>query len=332
MEATSDYWRGVYYVLQPHLSLMLVNPPHLKGICGRKTDPGDAAFLARAGASGMVVASSVPQRDVRELRDPTRRRTGLIRAADWESQRLEKELEDTGMKLSAVLSDITGAGGRAILQPVAGAAPSDATGSSRRPWARVGSRAAGGATGPRCGPRTGSRPGSRAVRAGAGGRIPVPGRGARSVRSPTPARPTSNGCRTDHSDTDVAKSHIHTYRRRRRTPRRASVVSGARSAQSGRPGMRHVKDACRPTPDITHLTSPATWRKRHPHHLDASLESPDNQAFKVKTTSERVFCPDNRVWFRGQGSRACSGWVSRRVMRSFMARWIIASERCGWVS
>ncbi|MFB6963393.1 IS110 family transposase [Streptomyces sp. NPDC056309] len=116
MEATSDYWRGVYYRLQPHLNLMLVNPAHLKGIRGRKTDPNDAAFLARAGASGMVMASFVPQRDIRELRGLTRRRTELVRAAGWEAQRLEKELEDTGMKLSAVLSDVVGTSGRAILE------------------------------------------------------------------------------------------------------------------------------------------------------------------------------------------------------------------------
>jgi transposase len=116
MEATSDYWRGVYYRLQPHLNLMLVNPAHLKGIRGRKTDPNDAAFLARAGASGMVMASFVPQRDIRELRDLTRRRTELVRAAGWEAQRLEKELEDTGTKLSAVLSDVAGTSGRAILE------------------------------------------------------------------------------------------------------------------------------------------------------------------------------------------------------------------------
>ncbi|WP_367318501.1 transposase [Streptomyces sp. HUAS ZL42] len=104
MEATADYWRGVYYVLQPHLSLMLVNPAHLKGIRGRKSDPSDAAILARAGASGMVMASFVPERAVRELRDLTRRRTELVRAAGWEVQRLEKELEDTGMKLTSVLT------------------------------------------------------------------------------------------------------------------------------------------------------------------------------------------------------------------------------------
>ncbi|RZB14787.1 IS110 family transposase [Streptomyces sp. F001] len=116
MEATADYWRGVYYLLQPHLNLMLVNPAHLKGIRGRKSDPSDAAFLARAGASGLVMASFVPERAVRELRDLTRRRTELVRAAGWEVQRLEKEPEDTGMKLTSVLTDVTGVSGRAILE------------------------------------------------------------------------------------------------------------------------------------------------------------------------------------------------------------------------
>jgi transposase len=116
MEATSDYWRCVYYPLQDDLNLMLVNPAHLKGIRGRKSDPNDAAFLARAGASGMVMASFVPDRAIRELRDLTRRRTEIKRAAGWEAQRLEKELEDTGMKLTSVLSNVVGVSGRAILE------------------------------------------------------------------------------------------------------------------------------------------------------------------------------------------------------------------------
>ncbi|MFF4651150.1 IS110 family transposase [Streptomyces sp. NPDC001380] len=116
MEATSDYWRSVYYMLQPQLNLMLVNPAHLKGIKGRKSDPSDAAFLARAGASGMAMGSFVPEREIRELRDLTRRRTGIARAAGWEAQRLEKELEDTGMKITSVLSNVVGVTGRAILE------------------------------------------------------------------------------------------------------------------------------------------------------------------------------------------------------------------------
>jgi transposase len=116
LEATSDYWRAVYYPLQDAgLNLMLVNPSHLRGIKGRKTDPSDAAFLARAAASGMVLASFVPGRAIRELRELTRRRTEIRVDRGREIQRLEKELEDTGCKLTSVLSDATGVSARRIL-------------------------------------------------------------------------------------------------------------------------------------------------------------------------------------------------------------------------
>jgi transposase len=116
LEATSDYWRTVYYALQEAaLNLLLVNPAHLRGIRGRKTDPSDAAFLARAGASGMVLGSFVPERTIRDLRDLARRRTEVTVARGQESQRLEKELEDTGMKLTSVLSDVVGVSSRRIL-------------------------------------------------------------------------------------------------------------------------------------------------------------------------------------------------------------------------
>jgi len=109
-------WRAVYYPLQDAgLNLMLVNPSHLRGIKGRKTDPSDAAFLARAASSGMVMASFVPGRAIRELRELTRRRTEVRTDRGREIQRLEKELEDTGMKLTSVLSDLTGVSSRRIL-------------------------------------------------------------------------------------------------------------------------------------------------------------------------------------------------------------------------
>jgi hypothetical protein len=76
----------------------------------------DAAFLARAGAAGLVRGSFVPDQPVRELRDLTRRRTEVIRAAGQEVQRLEKQLEDIGMKVSSVLSNIVGTSGRDILE------------------------------------------------------------------------------------------------------------------------------------------------------------------------------------------------------------------------
>ena len=116
LEATSDYWRAVYYPLQDAgLNLMLVNPAHLRGIRGRKTDPSDAAFLARAAASGMVMASFVPERAIRELRELTRRRTEIRADRGREIQRLEKGLEDSGIKLTSVLSDVTGVSSRRIL-------------------------------------------------------------------------------------------------------------------------------------------------------------------------------------------------------------------------
>jgi transposase len=116
LEATGDYWRPVFYPLQDAgLNPMLVNPAHLKGVRGRKSDPSDAAFLARAGASGMVLASFVPDRAIRELRDLTRRRTEVGADRGREVQRLEKELEDSGLKLSSVLTDITGVSARRIL-------------------------------------------------------------------------------------------------------------------------------------------------------------------------------------------------------------------------
>ena len=116
LEATSDYWRAVFYPLQDAaLNPMLVNPAHLKGVKGRKSDPSDAAFLARAAASGMVMASLVPERAIRELRDVTRRRTEMKVTRGREVQRLEKQLEDTGFKLSSVLSDLTGVSCRRIL-------------------------------------------------------------------------------------------------------------------------------------------------------------------------------------------------------------------------
>lgn len=63
----------------------------------------------------MVLVSFVPQRAIRELRDLTRRRSELVVTRSQEVQRLEKELEDTGMKLTSVLSNVTGVSARRIL-------------------------------------------------------------------------------------------------------------------------------------------------------------------------------------------------------------------------
>ena len=115
MEATGDYWRGAYYLLEDTLNVILVNAAHAKGLPGRKTDVSDSAWLAQLGECGLLKASFVPPEPVRHLRDLTRYRTALTVERSREAQRLEKELEDAGIKISAVATDILGVSGRAML-------------------------------------------------------------------------------------------------------------------------------------------------------------------------------------------------------------------------
>lgn len=117
MEATSDYWKPFYYLLDDGpFEIMLVNARHVKNLPGRKSDVSDAAWLAQLGAYGLVRGSFVPPEPIRQLRDLTRARTTITRQRAREIQRLEKLLEDAGIKLAAVASDITGVSGRAMLE------------------------------------------------------------------------------------------------------------------------------------------------------------------------------------------------------------------------
>jgi transposase len=117
MEATGDYWKPFYYLLEdlPGVEVMLVNARHVKTVPGRKTDVADATWLAQLGAHGLVKASFVPPEPIRQLRDLTRARTAITRERAREAQRLERLLEDSGIKLSAVASDILRVSGRAML-------------------------------------------------------------------------------------------------------------------------------------------------------------------------------------------------------------------------
>ena len=116
MEATSDYWKPFYYLLEDGpFEVMLVNARHVKNLPGRKTDVSDAAWLAQLGAHGLVRGSFVPPEPIRQLRDLTRTRTTMVRERAKEIQRLEKLLEDAGIKLSSVATDISGVSGRAML-------------------------------------------------------------------------------------------------------------------------------------------------------------------------------------------------------------------------
>jgi transposase len=116
VESTSDYWKPFYYLLDDELDVVLVNAASVRNLPGRKTDVSDAAWLADLGAHGLVKASFVPPPPIRALRDLTRTRTVITRERTREVQRLEKLLEDAGIKLSSVASNITGVSGRAMLE------------------------------------------------------------------------------------------------------------------------------------------------------------------------------------------------------------------------
>lgn len=121
MEATGDYWKPFYYLLEDGpFEVMLVNARHVKNMPGRKSDVSDAAWLAQLGAHGLVRGSFVPPEPIRQLRDLTRTRTAIVRERGREVQRLEKLLEDAGIKLSSVATDITGVSGRAMLEALIG--------------------------------------------------------------------------------------------------------------------------------------------------------------------------------------------------------------------
>lgn len=123
MEATGVYWKPVYYVLEAAgFELLLVNPAHIKNVPGRKTDQNDAAWLAQLLEHGLLRASFVPPPAIRELRDLTRYRKAQTNEKTRAAQRLEKVLQDAGIKLSSVASNILGKSGRAMLGALAAGA------------------------------------------------------------------------------------------------------------------------------------------------------------------------------------------------------------------
>jgi transposase len=117
MEATSDYWKGPFYLLEAHgLECWLVNARDVKHLPGRpKTDRLDAVWLCKVAERGMLRPSFVPPPAIRRLRDLTRYRADLVGVRTAEKNRVEKLLEDAQIKLSVVAADIFGVSGRAML-------------------------------------------------------------------------------------------------------------------------------------------------------------------------------------------------------------------------
>jgi transposase len=118
MEATSDYWKPVFYLLESQgLRCWLLNAKHVKNLPGRpKTDKLDAVWLAKVVERGMCRPSLVHPKPIRQLRDLTRYRRSLVRERSREQQRLEKTLEDAQIKLDTVVSSLLSVSGRAMIE------------------------------------------------------------------------------------------------------------------------------------------------------------------------------------------------------------------------
>lgn len=115
MEATGVYWKPIWAILEDEFELLLVNARHVKQVPGRKTDVSDAAWLGQLAEAGLLRASFVPPKPIRTLRNLTRYRKTQIQERAREANRLHKTLEDTGIKLDCVASDLLGKSGRAML-------------------------------------------------------------------------------------------------------------------------------------------------------------------------------------------------------------------------
>jgi transposase len=118
MEATGVYWKAPWHVLasEPTFELMLANAQHVKNLPGRKTDVGDAQWLASLLECGLMRGSFVPDPVMSRLRDLTRHRKKLTEERARETQRIQKLLEDAGIKLDSVVSDVLGKGARNMLE------------------------------------------------------------------------------------------------------------------------------------------------------------------------------------------------------------------------
>lgn len=117
MESTGVYWKPVFFLLEQRVErVWLLNAEHLRNVPGRKTDVADSAWIAQLVEHGLVAPSFVPPPPIRELRDLTRHRRVLVEERTRSIQRLDKTLQDAGIKLTSVASSLLTKSGRAILE------------------------------------------------------------------------------------------------------------------------------------------------------------------------------------------------------------------------
>jgi len=120
MESTGVFWRPVFNILEEGRTIILVNAQHMKAVPGRKTDVKDSQWLADLLRHGLLKASFIPPKPIRELRDLLRYRKTLVQERAQEINRLQKVLETANVKLAAVATDVLGKSGRAMLEALLG--------------------------------------------------------------------------------------------------------------------------------------------------------------------------------------------------------------------
>src|SRR5437764_8258289 len=116
MESTGVYWRPVFNILESLFEVILVNAQHMKAVPGKKTDIKDSEWIAELLRHGLLKASFIPPKPIRDLRDLVRARKTLVRERAQEINRLQKVLETANIKLSSVASDVMGKSGRAMIE------------------------------------------------------------------------------------------------------------------------------------------------------------------------------------------------------------------------
>ena len=116
MESTGVYWKPIFNILESKgIHVVLANARDIKNLPGRKTDVKDAQWIAELFRNGLISASFIPPKEIRELRDLNRTRRKLVEEKTRIKNRIEKVLQDSNIKLSSVVSNVFGVSGRALI-------------------------------------------------------------------------------------------------------------------------------------------------------------------------------------------------------------------------
>ena len=118
MESTGIYWKPVFNIMESDFEIILVNARHVKNVPGHKTDKKDSRWISKLLLSGLLKGSFIPPQDIRELRDLVRYKKKITGQVSSEKNRLIKTLEDCNIKLSSIVSDVSGASATKMISDI----------------------------------------------------------------------------------------------------------------------------------------------------------------------------------------------------------------------